>query len=1362
MLKRYTSTVVFALISVFFIAFGQSQNKFQRFHLNDKLPSNSVGRILSDSEGYMWFGTKDGLCRYDGYDIKVFRSSALTPGKLSNNEIQCIAEDKKQQLWVGTLEGIVIVDKKNYAITKFTHPLTDRERINSILVDQKGCVWIGTSNFGVLKHNPETGKTEQFSDDKNAKFRLSGKNVNYIYEDKSGRIWISMWKDGLCFFNKDNSKLVHVDKIGFSNNPFRVFEDREGDFWICTWGDGVFKLKFNNNIPQVLPLQVAAKSKGKLNEIVYGITQDNVDGRLWLVTFSGLTVLNKEPDGTVTLNSGGGMLDEISTQLFHEIYKDRRGNLWLGTVGDGLYKLEFNRLPIQNFSLSEIKKALNIPSYVTRFCETPDKNVFISINRIGVFSFNPATGAVKRPENQIARRLNSIYAITYIKHLNQIWIANEGDDIVYVFKNNNTELEFIQSFTLNNSKVSQENTISEIYEDSKSNIWIGTVDGLYLKMPGQPVKQLYTMFRNIISITEDVKGNLWVGTGKEGVFRTQLKNKADGSDYVFTNIALKINDYTSYGIQSISTTKNAEVYIGTREGCLFLYDYKNNSAKDISALYGITEEGIMDIVTDDLGVLWISTIKRIIRYNPQTHAATYYSNADGLLVNSFFKNSFIKLRSGAILFGGNNGISVFDPKNQPATNKSEQARVVITDILIQNKSIFANELNLNYNAGKNEIRLKNAENNLSIEFSALDYVAANKIQYAYKLSGVDKDWNYVGNNRRFVNYANLPSGSYTFMVKANDENGYWNDQVTTLKVKILPPLYLSWWAYLLYFAVIALIVNITYRNLSNRIRLSNELKISKIEKDKSEELAQIKLRYFTNISHELLTPLTIIMLQIESIQQKVKGELFQMDIMRDNVVRLKRLIQQILVFRKTESGNMKLKIQKDDIVAFVNNICQSNFRPLVNEKKVNFSINIEKESFWAYFDPDKLDKAIYNVLSNAFKYTPANGDISVKMSFVDRAGITYTRLSVSDSGKGIAEEDLPNIFKRFYISKSADQSQSHGIGLALTSDLLQLHKGSIEVQSQYGEGSVFTIEIPVSANVYTEEELSDERAPEEITMFDDLSEIVLDANESSIENLDEETKDFTILVVEDNKELNNLILQSFSEKFHVLSAENGIQALELLKANEVDLIISDVMMPGMDGLTLCKLIKNEVDTSHINVLMLTAKNTAEDRIDCYNAGADAYIAKPFEMSVLKARVKNLISRRIKKTEDFKSNQEINITSMEYRSIDELFLKQAVQKVEDKIADDTFDFDQFALDMATSKSTLHRKLKSLTGLSPGEFIRSVRLKHAVQMLNKNVGNISEIAFAVGFNDPKYFSRCFKIEFGMTPKEFQETNRSKKEE
>ncbi len=1358
---------ILPLIIPFIVGTGFQPNivpipfSFEKFPYSEKLPSNSVIRIYNDKDGYMWFGTVDGLCRFDGYNVKVFRSSALTPGKLTNNEIQCIAEDNDHKLWVGTIEGINIIDKKNYSIKSLDNKYVNKQRINSILVDSKGYIWIGTSNYGALRMDPRTGKFDRFSPDEDAPVKLKGNNVINIYEDHSGNIWLSLWRSGLCCLDSSRKKIIYVPEIGNSNNPFRFFQDRDGIYWICTWGDGIFNMTMDTNAKMTLwPMVLSKNSNIKVDDIVYSITQDDKYGYIWVITFSGLRLVVKEPNGTCKMLDADSFFDEATNKLFHEITKDRRGNLWIGSVGEGIYKLDFNKLSIQNFSLSEIKNSLNVPSYVTRFCEQTTGQVFIAINRIGLFRFNTKSGEVKRPVDSIARSIRSINAMIHVSGTNEIWLANEGEDIIHAFKNKDgDDLKQVYSFSLSNFKNPNEKTISNLFEDSEGNVWIGTSSGLYLKPVNLPVRLISSKFQFVNTIGEDADKNIWIGTDKEGAFVCKSHIQGNQTSYAFSKINLNIDNYQSFGVQSICCKRNGEVYIGTKEGCLYFYDQRKHAATDISGLYGITDESIMDILEDNNGMLWISTIKRIIRYNPQTHTSTYYSNADGMLMSMFFKDARIKLKSGQILFGGNKGICMFDPSVLSTSLKAQKQRVLVSDILIQNKSIFDDKINAHYNSEKNIVTLQHTESNLSIEFSALDYSSANKIQYAYMLSGIDNNWIYVGNNRRFVNYANLPSGKYKFKVKASDQNGLWSNQITSLEIVILPPPYKTWWAYIVYLLIIMAASYFVAKMLINRIRLRNKLKISQIEKEKSEELAQIKLRYFTNISHELLTPLTIIMLLIESLKKNNRSDSFQYDMMKTNANRLKRLIQQILVFRKTESGNIKLKISENDIIDFVKNICHSNFQPLITEKKINFSINAEHEHYMAWFDPDKLDKVLYNLLSNAFKYTPKGGDISLKMSFIDRQDNTILRLSVSDTGCGITEKDLPHIFQRFYTGSKSDPSQSHGIGLSLTSELLQIHKGNIEVKSNPDEGSVFTIEIPVSKGTYTEEEFFNEESFEP-TVLHDLPEIIPSDKSVEFEEEDKKHEDYTILVVEDNRELQNLIVEYFARTYKVLSSENGHQAMESIRENEVDLVISDVMMPEMDGLTLCKILKNDINTSHINILMLTARNSTEDRIDCYNAGADAYIAKPFELQVLVARVKNLIKKRKQKTENFQNNQEINISSMECGSIDEEFLKQAIIKVEARLSDVSFDFDQFSVDLGTSKSTLHRKLKSLTGLAPVEFIRNVRLKHASKMIVNNTGNVSEIAYAVGFNDPKYFSRLFKKQFGQSPSEYQEylqTNR-----
>ncbi len=1331
--------------------------RFERFQHNERLPSNSVNRLYHDKEGFMWFGTRDGLCRFDGYDIKLFRSSVMTPGKLANNEIQYIAEDNRNRIWVGTIEGINIIDKRNFSIKTLDNPFINKERINAILQDRKGNMWIATTNFGVICMNPETEEFIRYSTENDSPLRLNSNAPTYIYEDSEGKIWLTFWNSGLAVIDTEKNTVIHAPPMGGKNNPFRFFQDHEGLYWACSWGDGIFRVKTNGNSIHFENIPISPKSEKTVNEIVYSITQDN-QGRIWLVTFTGLDILTKDVDGSYIVTDAKPLFNSDDSQLFHSIIKDRRDNLWLGSVGEGVFQMDFNKLPIRNYPLKEIQR-YNAQSYVTRFAETNNGELFVVINRVGLFHFDIKTETVTRPSDPVLRNIRTISTIMNHKHSAEIWLANEGDKVLHIFRHAGREnLVFKESLYLPEVSISTENSITAMYEDNAGNVWIGANNGLFVKSPGQNIRTITEELRFINDIKVDIQGRVWVGTDKSGLFYLTSDSRQN-SGYSINRVELIVKNHESLSVQSILCRNNGDVYIATKEGGLYHFDRYRNTAEELSSVYGISEEGFLEIIEDNFGNIWLTTLKRIIRYNPETHASIYYSTSDGILVSAFFKNAIIKLKSGDILFGGNNGICGFSPEIQRVSEGSSTTNVRITDIFVQNRSLFDLAGYNYFNPDRRTLKLQHNQSNISIEFSALDYSSASKIQYAYRLSGIDKDWNYVGNTRRFVNYTSLAPGSYTFQIKASDENGVWSDRIKSLRITVQPPLYLSWWAYLIYMAVIVIVLYFISNTVANRIRLRNELKISHIEKEKTEELTQIKLRYFTNISHELLTPLTIIMLQIESLQKKITDQSVQFDVIRENVLRLKRLIKQILVFRKTETGNMKLRVINSDIVAFIKNICQSSFNPQVEEKGINFSVDIQYESYMAYFDPDKLDKIIYNILSNAFKFTPKGGSIALKMSFVPRGNDIVLRLSVSDTGIGIPEQDIPHIFKRFYISSSADQSQSHGIGLSLTNDLLEIHHGKIEVVSQVGEGSVFTIEIPVSESAYTE----DEKHASEDNDFEIADSITLKANideeDNEIQELDNEIQ-FSILVVEDNKGLNKLISENFSEKYQVYNAENGLQALQIIKDHDIDLIISDVMMPEMDGLTFCKIIKNDLSTSHIAVLMLTAKNSAEDRIECYNAGADAFIAKPFELGVLNARVKNLISKIKQKAEKFQHGHDINISSMEYNSIDEVFLKSAVTKVEEKLADEGFDFDQFAIDMSTSKSTLHRKLKSLTGLSPGEFIRNIRMKHAVQMLSNNIGNISEIAYAVGFNDPKYFSRCFKSEFGMTPKDWVEKNKKKK--
>jgi signal transduction histidine kinase/DNA-binding response OmpR family regulator len=600
-------------------------------------------------------------------------------------------------------------------------------------------------------------------------------------------------------------------------------------------------------------------------------------------------------------------------------------------------------------------------------------------------------------------------------------------------------------------------------------------------------------------------------------------------------------------------------------------------------------------------------------------------------------------------------------------------------------------------------------------------------------------------------------------VKATDVNGLWSSLVTKIQVDKAPAFYETWWAYTAYIMFVLLAGYSFYYRTKRRMQLRHELRIVQIEKEKSEELVQAKLRYFTNISHDLLTPLTIVTCLIDDAEITYKNKIPQFEMIRANVNRLKRLLQQILDFRKVESGNMRLKVTSGDIVSFIRDVCKSNFMPLIQKKKLTFTFESSEETIQAYFDADKIDKVVFNLLSNACKYTEEGGEIKTILSTYLQNGHIYLSIIISDTGKGIASEDLDKIFTRFYTNQHWVSSETNGIGLSLTKDLLELHHGTISVESEIEKGTSFTVIIPIDKESYVEDEIN-------VGAFQGLIKEsrtdIIDVDMENWEqfeggNTDAMVSDIRLLLVEDNEELLYLMERILSRRYHVIMAKNGIEAFELMKDNEVDIIVSDVMMPEMDGLELCRAIKGNLETSHIPIILLTAKNTAEDRIECYNAGANAYISKPFELKVLEARLDNFLMDKKTKQEEFRTDiEDINFNLLDATDIDKEFLKKVIEVIQENLSSSTFDVIQLADALAMSKSSLYRKTKAIIGLSPVEFIRNVRLKQGVKMLKNKSISVSEVAYTCGFSNPKYFSTCFKEEFGVTPKEFQKADTKNK--
>ncbi len=1326
----------------------------------DQLPSNSVFRVFQDKEGYMWFGTQDGLCRYDGYKMKIFRSDFNNPDLIYSNEISSFAEDFKGNIWIGTNEGLNILNKYSYTIKPHPDSSLKNKNIFSIVNSSDSTIWVGLNN-GLKRYNPDFSLNYNYSHSSDLPNALPNSSISQVYEDTYQNIWICMWDNGLYKFNKETNQFIKYPKIGEHDNPFRVFQDSNNNYWIGTWDEGMYL--FNpNSFSKETYKKVSKPDWGNNhnNSRYFSFIQDNYNEYIWAMSLSGLSTYKYNNSGIVEPVNTRSLFQKTNN-IFSEIIKDKNGNLWIGAFSEGIYKVDFNKPIIENFPIPLLQKKSDIAPSFTTLCEDKDGDIWINQNRIGLFIYSPQKNNItyynEISELKNIEELKAISYITYISGLDEIWITNTNNSKVIKVKKDGNNIQYVNDIHL--GSITEDSGIASlIYEDNQSNIWIASDRAVFIQpYSSKKISLVAKGLGAINSISQDNNNTLWLSTENNGIYKIHIPQELEEKQVSKLKVENITNDILKDHIQSLTADLSGTVWIGKKDGSLIAYNTSAKTFTNKTFDCGLKGEAILDIIADKYNNIWITTYKKVIEYNPKNNASISYSALDGKQINSHLKNSLFKTKDSKYIYiGGNRGYSRFTP-SEHLLSKPQQTNVKITDIKIQNESILTPDKIKKYNKSNKTLTLTPSDKNIELYFSALDYSNSDKISYAYKLEGIDDDWVYVKEGRQFAVYSQLNKGNYKFKVKASDAHNLWSEHITTLNIIREPAIYETTAAYVIYITFIAFIVSILIYIMMNRVMLKNKIKMAQFEKHKTEELTQTKLKYFTNISHDLLTPLTIISCLIDDVETTLPKKISQFSLMRSNVGRLKRLLQQILDFRRVENGKMQLKITNSDIASFINDICYNHFLPIFNKKQINFSFHSTQKEIKAYFDADKIDKVLFNLLSNAFKYTPENGEISISLETYAENNHDYLTINVSDTGVGIEQEDLDNIFTRFYTNKTHKANESHGIGLSLCKDLIELHHGWISVDSKKEDGTTFTIHIPIDKDSYSPNEISTYNTlgihKELETNFD-----ITEVNDTDLSSIQTSGKlaNVNILLVDDNLDLLKLMKQILSRTYHIHTATNGIEALEQVKSSDIDVIVSDVMMPEMDGIELCKTLKGDLETSHIAVILLTAKNSINDRIECYNAGADAYISKPFEMGVLNARINNFISHKKTKQEEFKSDLEINVSSLENHSIDEQFLNNAIQIIEKYLSESEFDINTFADELNLSKSSLYRKIKTITGLSPIEFIRNIKLKHASIMLKNNTISISEVAYAVGFSDPKYFSSCFKNEFNITPSEFQKNN------
>lgn len=913
--------------------------------------------------------------------------------------------------------------------------------------------------------------------------------------------------------------------------------------------------------------------------------------------------------------------------------------------------------------------------------------------------------------------LGNVTNLTASKMEGSVWgvLYLFSSSIVRLYQDN---MKISQEIRINlNEVVRQPGHVVSMLEDKKQDLWIGTNRGLFVYRTGtRKLEVIDSELGSVNGIVQTNDGKIWFAVAGKGL--GFMKNDGQYELFPFAK------DFMCMDVSS-----DGKLWLGTGLGEVLQFDTQLKTLSDHSMICGMKGDFINQIVVDVYNHIWIVTNQILKEYNPNNGAyRSYATNDPQLSLNRFMEKSvYYDRKDGEIFFGGVSGFISIAP-SQALESIPEQIVTHITNMRVKGKSI------LKEISPGNSVRLSPDSQDLEISFSTLSYCGLEQIRYAYRLVGVDKNWVYLnpGENKAFYN--KLSKGAYTFQVKATDKNGLWSNQITELEIYRLPAIYETWWAYLIYVCIsLGLIALFVYLYIW-RMKRENNKKLA-------DEMTQLKLRYFTNVSHELLSPLAVLSCLADSIRSSDKEDRKHVSMMLMNIKRLKNLLQQILDLRRIDNKKMGLSVSYGDVLAFLKELCKDSFSIIMSEKQINFSLVAEEDSVKGFFDRDKLDKIVSNLLSNAYKYTPSGKSVFFSVGTKYTGSHKYLVLKVRDEGIGISSKEQDKIFVRFYNNKNSKSGVSNGIGLSLTKELVELHHGHIALKSALGKGSTFTVEIPLDKECY----LSNE--------YQEISEPVLPEIGES-DPSEEGTLRETLLLVEDNRELLYLMKDIFAEDYWVLVAENGREAWESIRKNGVDIVVSDIMMPEMDGMELCRHIKNDIATSHIIVVLLTAQISMENEIASYELGADDYVSKPFEPNVLKVHLKNLLKKRKQIQANFKSNPSIGmISKIDFTSLDEQLIEKAIKVVERNLSDPEFNVVALASELGMSRSTLARKIKGITGRTPLDFIKDIKMKHACQMLKNKRMSIAEMVIALGYNDHKYFATSFREVYGMTPSEYQ---------
>ena len=1426
-----------------------------QFPLMGALPSYNTHRVFQDKEGILWFGTNDGVCRYDGYQLNVFRSGIMNAMKMTNNDVIAINENDRYYFF-GSRKGLNVLDKQTYQMFSLPFDDLNHDEVRAIEVDDEGNAWIGTK-IRLIRLSADLKQCERM-DSKG----VPGTSVNSVFKDAQGNILVTFWCKGLFIYNKVNDRFEKMSQVGAQDNPFAILQLTKNQYLVSTWGDGLYRVTLSaNRSVTVTPVAVDGYKPERL-EVVYGMASANQDVKsrpsvqcplFWLIGEQGLYVAQWQNGTLHSLDDTP--LSSIIGGYVNKVNSDNNGNIWVSGSFRGLFRISHEKEPWQEFPMPSLASLVSSEPELNTLYADSQGNLWFGETMLGLGIQTP-DGHVRRWKDipalsGIDRLKDIVYMSSVPSAPNEVWAAPRYGAQIYRLQCKGGAVTVLGQF---NCLASHKGNILYFKEDAHRNLWIATDRGVVVRTASGRLHELKNTPQDVNSIAFSSDGKAWLASAGNGL---KVVNYRSVNGTVMIEKLEDVDSETSHlqtpNIAGVCFDKQHDkLWAVSTEGFLVAYNPKNKEYENYTRYFeSYIRSAVQDILMDKRGNLWIVTYNRLLKFNPDNLTVNVYSSEDGLNVLAFLKHacSISSMAANELYFGGKGGAVCINADALLYVDR-QQILPFVSDVKVGGVSIWMGSFDDEYNLNVKErrISLDADAQNIEIDFTTCNYVNPSKIIFAYKLEGVDDEWNYTTSGKMYAYYNSLSKGTHKLLIKATDANGVWSKDVVTYTIYRTPAFYETWWACTFYVLLALATLAFAFFRTRRRLKMSEALRIARIEKQKEEELTQSKLRYFTNVSHDFLTPITVISCIIDDMKMTAlaqssagkgatamaQSQQLSLDRIRVNLMKLKQLIQQVLDFRKMENGKMHLEVSEGDIVAFVRQLCNNSFLPMMQKKGLDFEFASPLTPIKGYFDADKLEKIITNLFSNAYKYTE-HGKITVALERQDDLAV----LKVKDTGKGMSKEAVAHIFERFY-TVNEQRSDSNGIGLSLVKELVTLHHAKIQVESQLGEGTTFTIVLPINKESYSDEEMAKHETeadklelqlPKGKTIEDILkaeaegqSPVNLpgtdafDANQkdSELASVDKsQADDKRLLIVEDNAELRGLMVRIFARYHQVDCAEDGAEALKKIQENEPDIIISDVMMPVMDGLELCRKLKNDINTSHIPLILLTARNTPEDRVECYEAGADGYIAKPFELPVLKARIDNFLRLRQERQEAFRtalvkdvvapsttpdtSNSSLapnvaekqessseafavapqtdeqvklegiisrdksesvasteansGLDKLEMSPLDKKALDKALALIDEHLNDEDFNVDVMADAMFMSKSSLYRKIKSLTGLSPVEFIRNIRLKRAYQMLQEEDVTITDVAYACGFSTPRYFSTCFKTEFGVTPTEFK---------